>query len=153
MIAVIRVRGSVNIKPDIRLALESLNLDRPNHLVLVKEEKEPKKMVDKVKDYVTFGKIGNETLAALLEKRGRIEGDQRITPEFLKEKKVSDFADLASRIGEGKVTLKEMGIKRVFRLHPPKKGHARGGIKRPFAIGGALGNRGEKIDELIKKMM
>ncbi|MGM5488235.1 MAG: uL30 family ribosomal protein [Nanobdellota archaeon] len=36
-------------------------------------------------------------------------------------------------------------------LHPPRKGF--GGIKAPFARGGALGDRKEKINDLIKRMM
>ncbi|MBD3354645.1 50S ribosomal protein L30 [Candidatus Woesearchaeota archaeon] len=42
---------------------------------------------------------------------------------------------------------------KIFRLHPPRKGFERKGIKLPFKVGGALGYRGEKINELIKKMI
>jgi len=41
----------------------------------------------------------------------------------------------------------------VFRLHPPKGGFGRKGIKYPFSMGGALGYKGEKINDLIKKMI
>ena len=41
----------------------------------------------------------------------------------------------------------------VFRLNPPKGGFERKGIKQPFKTGGALGNRKEKINILIKKMI
>ena len=40
---------------------------------------------------------------------------------------------------------REGKIKKVFHLHPPRKGFERKGIKTPFTIGGALGNRKEKI--------
>ena len=43
--------------------------------------------------------------------------------------------------------------KQFFRLQPPIKGFERKGIKKPFSIGGALGYRGEKINELIKRMI
>ena len=43
--------------------------------------------------------------------------------------------------------------KGFFRLHPPRKGFERKGIKRPFTVGGALGYRGKKINELIKRML
>lgn len=43
--------------------------------------------------------------------------------------------------------------KKVFRLSPPVKGHARGGIKKPFTLGGALGNRKTEINKLVKKML
>lgn len=41
----------------------------------------------------------------------------------------------------------------AFRLSPPKKGFERKGIKKPFSKGGALGNRKNKINELIKRML
>ena len=45
------------------------------------------------------------------------------------------------------------GEKTPFRLHPPRKGFERKGIKIPFKKGGALGYRGDKINDLIKRMM
>ncbi len=42
---------------------------------------------------------------------------------------------------------------KFFRLHPPRKGYARKGIKTPFSMGGALGDRKEKINELIIRMI
>ncbi len=44
-------------------------------------------------------------------------------------------------------------IKKYFRLHPPRGGFERKGVKLPFTMGGALGNRGEKMNDLIKKML
>ncbi|MGB9748245.1 MAG: uL30 family ribosomal protein [Candidatus Woesearchaeota archaeon] len=41
----------------------------------------------------------------------------------------------------------------IFRLNPPRKGFERKGIKKPFNLGGAYGYRGEKINELIKRMI
>lgn len=43
--------------------------------------------------------------------------------------------------------------KPYFRLAPPRKGFGRKGIKVPFKTGGGLGYRGEKINDLIKRMM
>ena len=43
--------------------------------------------------------------------------------------------------------------KPYFRLNPPRKGFGRKGIKVDFKIGGALGERKEKINDLIKRMM
>ena len=48
--------------------------------------------------------------------------------------------------------LKKKGEK-VFALCPPRKGYGRKGVKVDFAIGGALGNRGEKINDLLLRMM
>ena len=39
----------------------------------------------------------------------------------------------------------------LVRLQPPRKGFGRKGIKLPFKVGGALGYRGDKINDLIKR--
>jgi large subunit ribosomal protein L30 len=41
----------------------------------------------------------------------------------------------------------------LFFLHPPRGGYERKGIKFAYAQGGALGNRHEKINDLIKRML
>ncbi len=41
----------------------------------------------------------------------------------------------------------------VYALHPPRKGYGRKGTKMPFTQGGALGDRKEKISELIERML
>jgi large subunit ribosomal protein L30 len=41
----------------------------------------------------------------------------------------------------------------AFRLNPPRKGYGRKGIKVAFSQSGALGYRGEKINDLIKRML
>lgn len=43
--------------------------------------------------------------------------------------------------------------KSVYFLAPPKGGFERKGIKKPFSVGGVLGNRQEKINLLIAKMV
>ncbi|RJQ20782.1 50S ribosomal protein L30 [Candidatus Woesearchaeota archaeon] len=48
--------------------------------------------------------------------------------------------------------LKKKGEK-VFRLNPPRKGYGRKGVKIAFKSGGALGNRGEKMNDLVMRMM
>jgi len=152
MIAVIRVRGTVNVNPKIKTTMENLRLFKPNHLVLISEDNVSKKMAEKAKDYVTFGEVSEETLAKLLAKRARLEGNKKVTLDYLKEKKVSGFEGLAKSLIEGKIKLKELGIVPVLRLHPPRKGHKRAGIKKSFVVGGALGYRGKEINRLIISM-
>ena len=153
MIAVIRIRGTAGVNVKISDTLGMLRLFKSNHLAIIKDERQMRKMVEKVKDFVTYGEISEKTLEAVLEKRGLSEGNKRITQEFLKSKKFSGFAELAKAIYSGKSRLKELGIEPVFRLNPPKKGHERGGIKKAYGQGGALGNRGKEISELIMRMI
>jgi len=44
-------------------------------------------------------------------------------------------------------------LKKYFLLHPPRGGFERKGIKVPFTNGGVLGHRGDKMNELIRKML
>ena len=43
--------------------------------------------------------------------------------------------------------------KKFYRLAPPIGGFERKGIKKPYTIGGALGYRGEAINDLIERML
>lgn len=43
--------------------------------------------------------------------------------------------------------------RKVFRLHPPRKGWERNGIIRSFKTGGAIGYRGAEINGLVKRML
>lgn len=151
MYAAIRVRGSVKVTPKIKRTLELLRLHRVNHLVLIKDDQ--RKMLDKVQSYTTFGELDEKTLEAALQKRGRLPGNKKISQEFLKEKKIKDFKEMAKTIIEGKESLTSLGVKPIFRLSPPKKGYERAGIKKGYTVGGALGYRASDINLLIKRMI
>ena len=71
-------------------------------------------------------------------------------------KKVKDFVTWGEISSD---TIKELNTKRgkegkkFFALHPPRRGFERKGIKKAFSVGGALGYRKEKINDLIKRMI
>lgn len=44
-------------------------------------------------------------------------------------------------------------VKKFYRLHPPLGGFERKGTKKLFAQKGALGYRGDKMDDLVKRMV
>lgn len=66
LFAAIRIRGDVNVKPDLRKTLLLLKLKRRNTCVLV--PKESKGMLMVVNDYVAWGEINKENLAKLSKK-------------------------------------------------------------------------------------
>ena len=100
-----------------------LRINRINHCVIVKEDEHYRGMIQKVKDYVAWGKIDDDTLAMLLEKRGRLSGNRRLTEQFLKENtSFGSFQELARAINSGATSLKDLEIKPIFRLHPARKG-------------------------------
>ncbi|MCX6675320.1 MAG: uL30 family ribosomal protein, partial [Methanothrix sp.] len=62
MFAIVRLRGEVNVRPEIKDTLEMLRIHRVNHCVVVKEDAHYRGMIQKVKDYVAWGKIDEDTL-------------------------------------------------------------------------------------------
>ncbi len=112
-VAVIRIKGGVGLRKDINDTLKMLRLYIKNSCVSLDNTTSKIGMVKKVKDFVTWGEVDDETLQ-LLEKRSN---------------------------------------KKFYRLNPPRGGYGRKGTKVPFKIGGALGYRGEKINELIRRML
>src|SRR3989344_3088403 len=113
MYAVIRIKGSVGVKKDIEYTLELLRLYRKNHCIILREDGNTKGMLQKVKDYVSWGEIDNDILQILLEKRARKVGDEKITAEEIKHTLIG--------MQSGK-NLQSLNIKPVFRLTPPSKG-------------------------------
>ncbi len=151
--AAIRVRGKINIKPDIKKTLGLLNLTRANHCILLEEKPSINGMLFVVKDYITWGEIEKETLSKLIISRGKTAGDKEITEEYIKSAtSYTNIEKLSQAIIDNKFKYKEIpNVKPIFRLSPPKKGYK--GIKRPYTKKGALGYRGKEINKLIEKML
>ncbi|KPU63209.1 50S ribosomal protein L30 [Thermococcus sp. EP1] len=151
-LALIRVRGRVNVKRPVKDTLGMLRLHKINHLVIIDETPAYTGMIQKVKDYITWGEITAETLAKLIEKRGRLSGNRRVTEEYVQEKLGMSIKEFAEKVIAGEMKLSDLpGLKPVFRMHPPRGGFK--SKKRTFKEGGALGYRGEAINELIERML
>ena len=71
MIAVIRVTGDVNLSERIRETFNRLKLRRKYSCIVLKPTKEQEGMIKKVRDFVAFGEINENTLKKLVEKRGK----------------------------------------------------------------------------------
>lgn len=115
-IAIIRIRGQTGIRREISDTLDMLKLKTKFSCVIVPNNPSYTGMIKKIKDFVTYGTIDDETLKDLESKRKEAD----------------------------KIT---------YRLHPPRGGFESKGTKKAFIVGGALGNRKEKINDLLKRMM
>jgi len=153
-IAVVRIRGKIGLRKGIKDTLNMLRLFNKNYCIVLNNKPQNIGMIKKVKDYVTWGEIEEETLKSLLKKRGKLPGKKQLTNEYMKEKLKIDIDSFTKEVLEGKKSLKDLpGLKLFFRLKPPIGGFERKGIKVPFSLGGTLGYRKEKINILIKKML
>ncbi|MFH1589777.1 MAG: uL30 family ribosomal protein [archaeon] len=122
-IAVILIRGLVGITVDIKDTLFLLRLRKKHTCVILEDNAVNQGMLKKVKDYVAYGEVSEATIKELISKRGK--------------KNPKD----------------PTRTKPFFELAPPRGGFERKGIKKPFKLGGALGYRKNKINDLIKKML
>ncbi len=151
--AVVRVRGGIRTSRGVKETVKLLRLTRQNHLVFVPEDATHKGMLQKVKDYVTWGEVDAETIAEVLAARGRVVGDGPLTDEYVRRStEFSSIRELAAALAESRATFSRIeGIKPVIRLHPPRGGYE--STKRPFRDGGSLGYRGGEIRSLVRRML
>jgi large subunit ribosomal protein L30 len=152
-LAVVKVRGDVGARQDMRDTLRMLGLTRVNHCVLIDDSPTYKGMLQKTKDLITWGEVSKETIDAILRKRGRLVGDKKLTDEYFKSNtQFPSIGEFVDAIYSGKVEPSAVpALKKVFRLHPPRKGYE--AIKRPFRDMGSLGYRGKKINDLLARMI
>jgi large subunit ribosomal protein L30 len=153
-IAIVRIRGKNHIQKKVADTLKMLRLYKVNGCVVVPGNPIYLGMIQKVKDYITWGEIDEETFKIMFAKRGKTVGDKPLTEDYLKDKVKLSYDDFTKEYFAGKKELKDIpGFKPFFRLSPPSKGYERKGIKKPFSMGGALGYRKEKINILINRMI
>lgn len=124
LLAVIRLRGLVNIRGEINDTLKMLRLHHINHVALINSSPSYLGMLQKAKDYITWGEIDAETLSWLLIKRGRLIGDKRLNDQYIKENvKFKTVDEFANAVYKNQAKLSDIPyLKPVFRLRPPKRG-------------------------------
>ncbi len=133
LLALIRVKGSAGTRRSINETLARLNLKRVNNLTLLYGTPSNIGMITKCNDFITYGEVTQELLQEMVER-----------------KKLQATSDDIRLLLDGKKSAKEL-TNLPIRMHPPRKGYE--GIKRGYSNKGALGYRGEKIAELIQRMM
>lgn len=152
-LAVVRVRGGVDVRGEIKDTLKMLKLTRPNHCRIIKDNSSFRGMLNKAKEMVTWGNIKPEVLEKLLLEKGELRGGNPVNDELIKKKTpYKSVSELAEAVSKGEYELREVdGLNEVFRLHPPKKGFK--STARSHGHGGSMGYRGEEINDLILRML
>jgi large subunit ribosomal protein L30 len=138
-LVVIVVRGEAKVSKPIVDTLHLLRLERKNHCVVVEDTPTLRGMITKVKDYVTWGELSEENFQELVRKRGKLY-QGRLT-------------DSQKKYHYRTLLVHGKHYKPYFALNPPRQGFGRKGIKMAFSVGGALGYRGDKINDLVQRMI
>jgi large subunit ribosomal protein L30 len=152
-IAVIRIRGRMSTFWKAEHTMLLLNLSRKYHCALLPDDAISRGMVERIKDYVTFGYPSAKAVEELFLKAGKTVDGKALTDDYVKEKKVAaSVRELAASVASGATRLSRVDyVKPIFRLKPSPKGF--GSIKAAYPRG-ALGKRDEKaIDALILSML
>lgn len=137
MICIIRIRGKVKLDRDVKETFDRMRLGRKYSCIVIHPNKEQKGMIKKLRNLVSFGEINRETFEKLLERRGQKTDKKKLEPKKMVEE-----------LEKGK-KYQDLGLKPFFRLHPP-----RGGINSKLHFPkGILGDNGEKINELVLRML
>lgn len=128
-------------------------MTQTNHAVLIRNSPSFTGMLNAVHGYVTWGEASKETVTTLISTRGRLSGNKNFTAEYLRKIDCKTIGELADAVFNCQVEYWKLpNIQPAFRLHPPTKGF-RGNIKKSYRAGGELGYRGEKISELVRRMI
>lgn len=152
-VAAVKVRGTISAQREARETLELLRLTHTNHAVLIDNRPAFKGMLKRVQSYVTWGEVSKEMVALMLQKRGRLLGNKKLTDEYAQKVGYKSLSELAEAVASCKVEFQKLpDTQPVFRLHPPSKGF-KGKTKKGYRSGGEAGYRGEAINQLIKRMI
>lgn len=131
LVAVVRIRGTVNVRGDITETLNRLHLKHVSNCTLIKITDSYNGMLNKCVNHVAYGEIDEPTLTKLLERHS--EGLN------------------AKELIAGKIDTEKLKDQLPFRLHPPRHGYK--STKLHFKQGGSLGYMGTAINKLITRMV
>ncbi len=151
-LVVVRVRGTVNTRYDVRKTLELLKLRRLYSATIVPKDSYYLGMLNLAKDHIAWGEIDFETAKRLFVERGRTVEGKRVDESVAKAEGFEDLDKMISSVVDGATKLNQLKkVKQYFNLSPPKGGFKRS-TKKPFNAGGVLGEN-RQILSLISRMI
>ena len=105
-----------------------------------------------IEDTLTMLRLHRTQTCIILKNTPSNMGMVRKAKDYITWGEIDDVTlkELVTKKGEPNPKDKKI-TKPFFRLNPPRGGY--GGNKKPFSKGGALGDRKEKINELIRRML
>ncbi|XP_015785999.1 60S ribosomal protein L7 [Tetranychus urticae] len=157
---VIRIRGVNGLSPKPRKVLQLLRLRQINNATFVKLNKASLNMLRIAEPYITWGYPNLKTIRELVYKRGFARLDRKRTP-------LIDNRIIERRLGKGGIICMEDLIHELYTVGPNfkkannflwhfKLNNPKGGWRKKvthYVEGGDFGNREDKINELVRRMI
>jgi len=160
LVFVVRIRGINGVSPKVRKVLQLFRLLQINNAIFIKANKATLNMLRLIEPYVAFGYPNLKTVRELVYKRGfakvnknRIPiTDNAIIETALSKENIICVEDLVHEIFTvGANFKKATNFLWPFKLNTPTGGWK---VKRNhFIEGGDYGNREDKINELVQRMI
>ena len=144
---VVRIRGTINVPYWAADTLRFLHLEKRFSATVVPEATNFIGMLKKVKDWIAWSKIDEETLKDLIAKRG----ERQVTSNLGSDPK-ENLDLLASDVVNEKVVFFDQEVLKPVFCHKSPRGGFKRIIKRQYSDGGILGNNKELID-VVRRMM
>jgi len=157
---VIRIRGINCLSPQVRKILQLLRLRQLHNATLVRVNKATINMLRKVEPFITYGYPSQETIRRLVYKRGYAKLHRQRIPitsnliveQGLGKQGIISVEDIIHELATFGPNFKAVNnFLWPFKLESPKGGFSN--KRHPYHQGGDWGNREEKINELVRRML
>eukprot|EP00727_Mastigamoeba_balamuthi_P005134 m51a1_g14619 putative 60S ribosomal protein L30 (249) ;mRNA; r:1222703-1223656 len=159
---VVRIRGINGVAPRTRKILRLLRLRQVQNGVFVRLNKATTMMLRLVEPYIAYGYPNLKTVRELIYKRGfgKVRSqrvgltDNRVIEAALGHKGIICIEDLIHEIYTVGPAFKEANrFLWPFKLSSPRGGYSSKGKGKHFIEGGDCGNREEKMNNLLRRMI
>jgi large subunit ribosomal protein L7e len=161
VVFVMRVRGIIGLSPKVRKILQLLRLRQIHNGVFVRVNAATEKMLRLVEPFIAYGYPNLKSVRALVYKRGfgKVTGQRiplssnEVVQAGLGKFGIQCVEDVIHEIYTSGAHFKEVSnFLWPFKLQSPRGGFI-GKKLNHFIEGGACGQQGEKINNLIKKVI
>lgn len=140
-IGAVRIRSVIKANASVKTAVYALNLRKQNNCVILDKNPPILGLLRKAESVITYGELNKEAVSKLVSIAAKRRG-----------MKIGDMNAFVDSFFDGKAKLSDIGLKNLFRLHPPRGGFERKGKKKPFSVGGSIGYRKYAINDLLDRM-
>jgi len=157
---VVRIRGINCLSPTVRKTLQLFRLRQLHNAAFVKINKATINMLRKVEPFIAYGYPNHQTIKELLYKRGYAKINKQripITSNVIIEQQLGKLGVICVEDVIHEITQVGPNFKQVnsflwpFKLTSPRDGF--NNKRHPFHQGGDWGNREDKINDLVQRMI